>query len=59
MDTNNGEQHLQGQSDNVAAQFFQTLVSTCKLLGVTQIKICQFPSQVAEVQSIHMQSLQI
>jgi len=42
MDTDSGEGHLQGESDNVATQFYQTLVSTFQLLCVTtqKIKIC-------------------
>jgi uncharacterized membrane protein YhaH (DUF805 family) len=42
MGTDSGEGHLQGQSDNVALQFYQTLVSTFQLLCVTnqKIKIC-------------------
>jgi uncharacterized membrane protein YhaH (DUF805 family) len=42
MDTNSGEGHLQGQSDNVASRFHQTLVSTFQLLCVTtqMTKIC-------------------
>jgi len=42
MDTNSGEEHLQGQSENVASQFCQTLASTFQLLCITtqKIKFC-------------------
>jgi len=39
IDTNSEEGQLQNQSDNVASQFYQTLVSTFQLLCVTTQKI--------------------